>query len=164
MENSKLTRVIARVLSVLMLTGLVTSVAAAPLLGSSSAKTDESVTNEALEILGDDKWNEYREKYGSYPFYAGEPIQSTVDTATLPAGAEVKAQFEGKTNVVYLPDEGAATWTVTVPETALYAIEIPYYAVQSKATDVERTLRIDGEVPFTEVRNLRMTYTKGVRL
>ena len=159
MENSKLTRVIALVLSVLMLSGLVTSVAAAPLLGSSSAKAEESVTNEALEILGDDKWNEYREKYGSYPFYAGEPIQSTVDTATLPAGAEVKAQFEGKTNVVYLPDEGAVTWTVTVPETALYAIEIPYYAVQSKATDVERTLRIDGDVPFTEVRNLRMTKT-----
>lgn len=159
MENSKLTRVIALVLSVLMLTGLVTGVAAAPLLGSGSAKTEESVTNEALEILGDDKWNEYREKYGSYPFYAGSPIQSTLDTATLPAGAEVKAQFEGKTNVVYLPDEGAVTWTVTVPETALYAIEIPYYAVQSKATDVERTLRIDGEVPFTEVRNLRMTKT-----
>ena len=58
MENSKLTRVIALVLSVLMLTGLVTGVAAAPLLGSGSAKTEESVTNEALEILGDDKWNE----------------------------------------------------------------------------------------------------------
>ncbi len=154
MENSKLTRVLALVLSVLMLTGLFSGVFAA----STSTKTkDESVTAEALEILGDDTWNEYREKYGTYPLYTGEPIQSELIADALPEGAEVKAEFEGKTNVVYLPDTGSVSWTVTVPETALYAIEIPYYAVESKATDVERTLRIDGEVPFTEVRNLRMT-------
>ncbi len=170
MENSKLTRVIALLLSVLMVSGVFLSVGAADAvttLTSTKKGEETSVANEALEILGDDKWSEYKEKYGSQPNYDGEDIViNAADAVEIPAGAEVLAQLDGKTNVLYLPSEGGATWTVTVPETGLYAMELSYYAISelngvkvSKAADIERTLRINGEVPYTEVRNLVMTKT-----
>ena len=168
MENSKLTRVIALVLSVMMVAGLFMTAGAANLTTSAAPDEDEmSVANEALEILGDDKWSEYKEKFGSQPNYTGDDIViNAANAIALPEGAQVLAELDGKTNVLYLPSEGGATWTVTVPETGLYAIDLSFYAISelngekvSKAADIERTLRINGEVPFTEVRNLLMTKT-----
>ena len=168
MENSKLTRVVALVLSVLMVAGVFMSVGAANVTLTSSPKKEEtSVANEALEILGDAKWSEYKAKYGSQPKYDGaDVVINAADAIELPDDAQVLAELDGKTNVLYLPSEGDATWTVTVPETGLYALEFSYYAISelngvkvSKAADIERTLRINGEVPYTEVRNLRMTKT-----
>ncbi len=168
MENSKLTRVIALVLSVMMVAGVFLSVGAANVtLTSAPAKEETSVANEALEILGDAKWAEYKEKYGTMPNYEGEDIVLTADdVVSLPEGGKVLATLDGKQNVVYLPGEGKATWKVTVPTTGLYAMDFIYNAIAeldgvdvSKAADIERTLRINGEVPFTEVRNLMMTKT-----
>ncbi len=168
MENSKLTRVIALVLSVMMVAGVFLSVGAASVtLTSTSAKEENSVANEALEILGDTKWTEYKEKYGTMPNYEGEDIVLTADdVVSLPEDGRILSELDGKQNVVYLPGEGSATWTVTVPETGLYAMDFVYNAIAeldgediSKAADIERTLRINGEVPFTEVRNLLMTKT-----
>jgi hypothetical protein len=69
MENSMLKRAVALVLSVMMLCGvLATSVAAADQLLIAPAPNtteDTSTTSEALEILGDDKWAEYKEKHSS---------------------------------------------------------------------------------------------------
>lgn len=160
MGNSKLTRVIALVLSIMMISGVVLSVCAAPVVSAKSDEGGTSNTDEALEILGDAKWTEYREKYGSNQNYTGSPIvinAADADPSSLPSGAEVLSELDGKTNVLLLPDTGTASWKITVPETGLYAIDFSYYPIQSKATDIERTLRINGEVPFTEVRNLRMT-------
>ena len=161
MRNSKLTRVIALLLGIMMMSCLGLSVCAVSLpTGTSAASGEDSTTAEALEILGDDKWTEYKEKYGSYPNYEGEPIvirAVDAETSSLPEGAQVMGELGGKSNVLYLPDSGTVTWKVTVPVSGLYAIDLSYFPIQSKATDIERTLRINGEVPFTEVRNLLMT-------
>lgn len=161
MRNSKLTRVIALLLGIMMMSCLGLSVCAVSLpTGTSAASVEDSTTAEALEILGDDKWTEYKEKYGSYPNYEGEPIvirAVDAETSSLPEGAQVMGELGGKSNVLYLPDSGTVTWKVTVPVSGLYAIDLSYFPIQSKATDIERTLRINGEVPFTEVRNLLMT-------
>ncbi len=166
MENSKLTRVLALILSVLMVSGVFLSVGAADLVLTTTKKEEEtSVANEALEILGDDKWSQYKEKYGSMPNYEGDDIVIDADDlVSLPEGGKVLGNLDGKQNVVYLPSEGGATWKVTVPESGLYAMDWSCYPISeldgvkvSKAADIERTLRINGEVPYTEVRNLRVT-------
>ena len=165
MENSKLKRAVALVLSIIMLSGVVmtanmTTIAAADLLTTANAKEDESTTSEALEILGDDKWAEYKEKHSVYPNYEGEDIVIDSDDIIDLGTAVIEDNYDGRNNVVLIPDDGDVTWTVTVPETGLYAMDIVYnYPTdeRSKAADIERTLRINGEVPFTEVRNLLMT-------
>ncbi len=168
MENSKFARVVALILSVLMVSGVFLSVGAAGNVTLTSKKDEgTSVANEALEILGDDKWAEYKEKYGSQPNYEGEAIVIDGGAAiSMPEGGQILASLDGRDSVAYLPSEGSATWTVNVPVTGLYAIDLDFYAISelngvkiSKAADIERTLRINGEVPFTEVRNLLMTKT-----
>jgi len=55
---------------------------------------------------------------------------------------------------VYCPASGAVGWQVNVPKTGMYSISIEYYPVEGKASSIERTLYIDGSVPFYEARFL----------
>ena len=158
MENSKLKRAVALVLSVMMVFCLFATANPALYAANAQAEADNSTTDEALEILKDTKWAKYKEKYASGPKYNGEAI--TVNSSASEGGEIV--DYLGKTNVVFVSDTGSVSWTVNVPTDGLYAIDILYSYLGSddkraKAADIERTLRINGEVPFTEVRNLIFT-------
>ena len=160
MVNSRLIKILALTISILMISGMTLGVLASPVTTATRASDENSATAEAIERLSDDTWAEYMARYGSYPNYTGEPIViQAVDAeeSSLPTGAEVITELDGRTNVLLLPSEGTVTWQITVPESGLYAIDLSYYPIESKMSDIERTLRINGEVPFSEVRNLVMT-------
>lgn len=141
----------------------------------SAATSDDHVDTtadyvlETLEILGDIKWAAYKEKYKSASFYDGDPItirsadgyeftvSAGIDTEASSFGIEVLGEYDGKQNVLQTPEYGSVTWKVNVPSDGLYAIDVEYYPIASKATTIERTLRINGEVPFSQVRNLLFT-------
>jgi len=162
MENSKLKRVVALVLSAIMVFCLfVTANPASLVAASAAAEKDTSTTDEALEILDDDKWLEYKAKNSKYPNYKGENIVIDSDDLASPEKVEV-VEYDGKQNVVFVPDTGSVSWKVNITESGLYAMDILYNYLGSddtraKATDIERTLRIDDEVPYTELRNLVFT-------
>lgn len=65
--------------------------------------------------------------------------------------------FEGVDSALYLPDYGTATWKVEVPADGLYGIRILYAPVSSSTSSIERTLYINGKVPFSEARSLTLT-------
>ena len=163
MENSKLKRVVALALSVMMIFCLfLTANPNSLIAASAAAEKDSSTTDEALEILGDDTWSEYRVKQSKNPnFYKGEAIVINSDNITDRGDAQI-VEYGGKTNVVFMSDRDSITWTVTVPESGLYAMDILYNYLGSddknaKAADIERTLRVNGKVPYTELRNLVFT-------
>ena len=70
---------------------------------------------------------------------------------------------------LYLPNERTVGWKVNIPEDAMYNIVFHYYANDgtydrdgvmgevSKTTSIERSLYINGKVPFYEARFLSMT-------
>lgn len=63
---------------------------------------------------------------------------------------------------IFLPAEGTVAWNVEIPKTALYSIDMQYYAFAgegSKTTGIERTFYINGKVPFYEARFLTLTKT-----
>ncbi len=60
---------------------------------------------------------------------------------------------------ILLPSEGTVTFKITVPSSGFYTIDMEYYAVEAKATSIERMLYIDGQIPFSEARYLEMTKT-----
>ena len=169
MENSKLKRAVALVLSVMMVFCLFATANPALYATNAVAEVDNSTTDEALEILKDTKWAKYKEKYASYPTHNDVEITVGSEAADVSNGGEI-VDYLGKTNVVFVYDTGSVSWTINIPEgkAGLYAIDILYSYLGSddkraKAADIERTLRIDNavlknEVPFTEVRNL--TFTK----
>ena len=165
MENSKLKRVVALALSAMMVFCLfVTANPNSLVAATATAVEDTSTTDEALEILGDDKWLEFAGKHSKYPNYDGEDIVINSDKVTsLEGGAQIKKDPYGeKGDVVYTTDKGSVTWTFTVEKEGLYAMDILYNYLGSddknaKAADIERTLRVNGKVPYTELRNLVFT-------
>lgn len=62
--------------------------------------------------------------------------------------------FEGRQSVLMTGEEGYAEWTLEVPESGLYNIEITCFPVEGKSSSIVRSLRIDGEQPFYEADNL----------
>ena len=58
---------------------------------------------------------------------------------------------------VYVDDTGKIVWNANVPDTGFYYMEVEYFPIQNKATSIERTFAIDGEIPFSEARYLSFT-------
>lgn len=82
-----------------------------------------------------------------------------LDEANTTADLEIIENLDGKSNVLYMPESGKTSWKVKIPKTAKYAIKIEYYPIAEKdgtkvstLTTIERTLYIDGYVPFSEAR------------
>ena len=82
------------------------------------------------------------------------------DVEHTDAKVEVLENFEGVSGqVLYMPENGTTSWKVSVDETAKYAIRITYFPIAEKDgvtiptyTTIERTLYIDGYIPFSEAR------------
>lgn len=165
MRRTKLSAIVALVLSLLFVSGAVTSVVAA-----SSSTTKPAVTGEvaqAIEILGDIKWKAYSGLYSTEKYYTGSDIAVDMSSAAYEKASsddvlsyefDAKAVIDGVECVV-MPESGTVSFKVNVPETGLYAVSWRYYDLVCKSTNIERTFRINGTVPFNEVRNLLMTKT-----
>ncbi len=73
---------------------------------------------------------------------------------------------EGEVLGIYTSDSGEISFNIDIPETAKYSIAIEYYPLSTlvdangevvytdKSGSIERILRIDGKVPFSEARYL----------
>ncbi len=64
-------------------------------------------------------------------------------------------EFDGKT-ALYSPSSGTLKWDLTslVSEDTRFSIEIDYYPVINKSASIERMLKINNAVPFSEARSL----------
>lgn len=62
--------------------------------------------------------------------------------------AEMKAEYEGRKQVLYTGEDSMVEWEVNVPKSGLYQIKFDYFPVESRGVDIERCLYINGEVPF----------------
>ena len=64
-------------------------------------------------------------------------------------GAEA---YEG--NALYTETESVVTWEVDVPEAGFYNLYLEYLTVESRGVPAERTLKINGELPFDDAENI----------
>ena len=169
MERSKFTRFLAILLAVLMLSASVMTLSAAS--GTTGTFSTDTIA-EALEQLNDLTWPAYLAAHQDAVSYDGEDIviparnyskfyYSTSDSVTE---ADAAMPFDDKfvvdgVEAVLLPDIGTIEYTVNVPTSGFYQLAWNFFTVSDKSCNVERTLRINGKVPFGEVRNLVMTKT-----
>lgn len=167
MRKTKFTATVALVLSLMFVFGTFSvSFAASSSDSEQSNKLSDAVT-EAIEILGDVKWKAYSETHAGDKFYSGKDIPIDLSTAVYESGnvdGELSYEFKSSETLdgvecVVMPESGTVTFTVNVPESGLYAISLDYYDLVCKSTNIERTLRINGKVPFNEVRNLVLSKT-----
>ncbi|MCM1024121.1 MAG: extracellular solute-binding protein [Prevotella sp.] len=65
------------------------------------------------------------------------------------AEAEVVASYEGRDNVlVWSNEEGRVDFTVEVPQSGAYQMEVSYYPLPDGATTTEFSVLLDGESPY----------------
>lgn len=71
------------------------------------------------------------------------------------ASGEVEVTNIEGVDCILTGEEGFVEWEVNVPAAGLYNIEIQYYPVEGRSTSIERTIEINGQLPFEGARYLR---------
>jgi len=56
---------------------------------------------------------------------------------------------------VVSPEEGSVTWEFSVTQNGLYNIEIGYVNIPGRGTSIERTILINGKLPYRELSYVR---------
>ena len=79
-----------------------------------------------------------------------EPVTGPVAVDVFAFEGDAVSQNEG----VLTLDQSEVTWKVNVPQAGLYNIRLDYLTTQSRGVDIEREIRINGELPFTGASTL----------
>lgn len=99
--------------------------------------------------------------------YASVPRRT--DAAEIPAaafsskegdGLTVLPTFEGRDNVLQWKEgetDGSVTWTFQLPDISLYAVELVYYALESKNNAIELSMEINGQTPSRSAGSLSLS-------
>lgn len=105
-------------------------------------------------------------KKGGYDAYLAEHLNAGKPDADIRIEGEsfsrtsgmqtaVLNDFEGsRGQSVRTGDAGSITWTFQVGQPGLYHIEMKFFTIKGKDSDIERELAIDGESPFKEAKSL----------
>ncbi|WP_212940440.1 extracellular solute-binding protein [Paenibacillus antibioticophila] len=76
----------------------------------------------------------------------------------------IKNDYEGMSGRSVLTDEeGEISWEFDVAESGLYNLSVEYYPVAGKSTDIQRTILLDGKLPFFEANYLKLPRVWGNR-
>ena len=160
MKNLKLTKPIALLLSGLMLVSTFTVTAAAAETdngsGNDSSKVGQSIS-EVMELLNATTYAEYKVTHAEKALGKNAITIAGTDYDTEKTDAKVSVDTYGGEKALYTPELGTVVYNVDVPSDGLYMIEMDYYPIAGKASNIERALRIDGKIPFKESRYLSMT-------
>ena len=74
-------------------------------------------------------------------------------------GVEVYENYEGEEKALYTDTESTVTWKVNVPEAGFYNLYLEYITVEARGVAIERSVYINGELPFDDAGNIIFTRT-----
>ena len=75
-------------------------------------------------------------------------------TAGDEGGVEVVNDYYGVAKALYTDTESEVTFSVDVPESGYYYVKMDYLIPESRGVAAERSISINGELPFTDAGNL----------
>ena len=175
MNKSVFTRILCGFLTVIMFVGCFSTTVFAE--GSSSEEnTEETKTSleEIRELLDTLDYNKYYESLEdtkkatqsfsvnlaeAYTGSSGMDEEEEGGKVVIRTEQETQDEFGRSVKSIYLPEKGKAFFEIDVPEDGLYAMSISYYSYMAKATSIERMFYLDGKIPFSEARYLKMAKT-----
>lgn len=104
-------------------------------------------------------YSEYLAKYKDVPDAQDEYTMEAADyTGAEGMKAEVLNDYEGMDGKSILTEEsGTVSWTVDIKKEGLYSLAVQYYPVEGKSSDIQRSVLIDGEVPFSEASSVEFS-------
>lgn len=151
-----------KVISILVIVSAVVYLSVSMFAGSDRAVSaeDRPLDISALgEIGGSVKkgsYDEYAAKHKTAPNPDAEVfIEAEQFIKTSDMEVAILNNYEGtQGKAVQTGDVGSITWEFDVAQDGMYHIDMRYYTVKGKDSDIEREIMIDGEYPFTEARSL----------
>ena len=123
---------------------------------------DQTYTLTSEDIL---KWDDALSGLSSSNYDTEDEFKTANEAFKASIKSMTFTDANGKTLTgLYLPNDGTVGWTLPFSmKEGLYAVKIVYYAIYedgvSKTTPIERTLLINGKVPFQEARFLELSKT-----
>lgn len=78
----------------------------------------------------------------------------------ISATAEVREETNlgtTKESGLYIGDSGEVSWSLNIEKSGLYRIGLYYYTVDGKESDIEKTLYIDGKIPYNQANSLTVS-------
>ncbi|HEX7057204.1 MAG TPA: extracellular solute-binding protein [Bacilli bacterium] len=100
---------------------------------------------------------DYLAKHEDAVFPEHEIVIEAADFHTAEGDGFAKLEgFAGDSGVsLKTGEQGLVEWRVEVPETGWYNLSALYYPIAGKSASIERSLLLDGEVPFNEAAHLK---------
>ena len=162
MKRTRLTRLIAAILSLLMLLTCFSFTAVAEDEGEVAKKTVTTYDiDEVKALLNAITYTEYSARNARYPKATSTIVVDAVnyDKESTDAAVETVTDYLGETgDALFIPSDGTVTWKVNFEETGRYAVKLYYASVgNQKSTSIEKACLIDGEYPFKGLRYLTLT-------
>ncbi|MCU9612642.1 extracellular solute-binding protein [Caldibacillus lycopersici] len=100
----------------------------------------------------------YQDYLDKHPTITRPDEEIVIEAADYVNGSpepEMYENYEGMSGTsIYSSEEGSIKWEVDVPEAGYYNIEIAYFPIKGKDMNIERQLKINGEVPFDGAKYL----------
>ncbi len=122
-------------------------------LNYNTAPIDNSLIDE-LSYFDVSDYYSYLEQHGnSYPQGVSIVIEA-LDYTDANDHVQDFSSYQGNDDVLLTEEDGFVTWEVTVPEPGYYNLLLNYYPYEGKSSSIERTLYINGEIPFDGAENI----------
>ena len=86
--------------------------------------------------------------------YPQKDVEVDLFTYTAEGDVEVQQGYEGADKALITRDGSKVTWEVEVPESGFYNLYMEYLAMQSRGVAVERSISVNGELPFEDAANV----------
>ena len=161
MKKTRFERLIAAILSLLMLFGCFSFTAFADGEAGGTEREMAYDIEDVKALLNALTYTEYASRNARHPKATKTVVIDAVNynKELTDAEVEVVTDYNGeKGDALFVPKDGNVYWSFTVPETAKYAVKLYYAATgNQKSTAIERACRIDDEYPFKGLRYLTMT-------
>lgn len=97
----------------------------------------------------------YTEKYADVP-NASQMIDVPLKSIKSEEGNLQTQEYEGRTAILSGKTGEFMEFTVNVPETGMYQLEMDYYLATGSSDSAKRILYIDGEAPFDEASDIEL--------
>lgn len=131
-----------------------------PAFAEDTEDTDSSVTEETsiTEFYSKQKtYSDYYDEIQDEPRPDAEAVLTYSGKDDI-AEAEVKS-YEGRDNVlVWTNQEGRVDYTVDVPQSGAYQMEVSYYPIAEGATTTEFSVLLDGESPYDTATRVELPH------
>ncbi|MCL2693809.1 MAG: extracellular solute-binding protein [Oscillospiraceae bacterium] len=76
------------------------------------------------------------------------PVALRTETVDKARGLTLISDFEGVDTVLETDEYAVVEYSINVPEAGLYNLKIDFFPVKSRGADIERSVFINGELPF----------------